>query len=146
MATPSRICSNCGGEKISVFARICHLCGYDEQSMTTSRTNVATFECPDCGHENFTSAMPMRNEDNNGRRNVAPCNGCERRLHFSIWPSTNAFKPKNMCRHCEAVWCNICRKQLKTVRIFGVVKVEICGSCGSSLGRTGVLDVRFPTA
>ena len=97
-------------------------------------------------HENLTSATPMCSEDHYGPINVASCNGCERRLHFiMIWPSTNAFKSKNMCQGCDAVWCNTCWKQLKTVRRFRVFKVEFCGSGGSSLGRHGVLDVRIPT-
>jgi len=38
---PSRRCSNCGGEKISVSARRCHLCGNDEQSNTSSMVSVS---------------------------------------------------------------------------------------------------------
>jgi hypothetical protein len=38
MTQPSRICTNCGGEKVSVYARICHLCGAESEPTSATES------------------------------------------------------------------------------------------------------------
>ena len=44
MTEPSRFCTSCGGERISVYARICHLCGAENQPTVTADASTQITE------------------------------------------------------------------------------------------------------
>jgi len=44
MTTPSKICQNCGGEKISIYARICNLCGETDEPIVIGESKMDIYE------------------------------------------------------------------------------------------------------
>ena len=41
MTQSSRTCTKCGGEKVSIYARICHLCGAESESASKTITSAS---------------------------------------------------------------------------------------------------------
>ena len=60
MAEPSRICSSCGGEKVSIYARICHLCGAEDETISTTAPSTELTETSTSSSSPSGSGPPLR--------------------------------------------------------------------------------------
>ena len=81
MTIPSRICRSCGGQKVSAYARVCHLCGAaDESTLTTEPLTGVT--------ETSTESLPP------SQSSASFCTACGSSL------------PEN-CRRCSSCGASV---------------------------------------
>lgn len=122
----SRICSNCGGEKVSVYARVCHICvagdelasdndttSADQSRRARTPTKVKTW--------NFTFDAPDMFKDT--------CDLCSETI-------IELPKKWRQCSHCDQVYCSGCIKtRLPTEPLLLIFNNPLCVSCYSLVDR-----------
>ncbi len=142
MIERSRKCRNFGGEKVSVYARVCHLCGDEDSPIinTVPLNEVAdttTSFAPSIRSDTSSNDLEKGSEPTSHSLalNKEQCDLC-----FAISPRLGTVRSFrwHQCSYCDQCYCPDCIKnRLSKERTLLIFKLLLCMSCNSYVGREG---------